>query len=64
MTEPKIFAKSGSTWHTDKSIRSYPIRNYDLIEFFKMCESKQEIIGIEIDIESHVVSLLFQHKEI
>ena len=64
MTEPKIFAKSGSTWYTYTRIRSYPIRNYDLIEFYKMCERKQEIIGIEIDIESHIVSLLFQHKEI
>ena len=63
LTDSILFAKSGSTWNTELSISSYPLRAYELIEFFKTCQEKQEIIGIEIDIEDHSISFMFQTKE-
>ena len=61
MTDSILFAKAGSKWNTELSISSYPYRAYDLIEFFKLCQEKQEIIGIEID--DHNISFMFQPKE-
>lgn len=63
MTDSILFAKSGSTWNTELSISSYHYRAFDLIEFFKLCQEKQEIIGIEIDIEDHDISFIVQTKE-
>ena len=63
MTDSILFAKTGSTWDPEKEVLTYPYRAFDVIEFFKMCETKQEIIGIQIDVESHCLSLMFQEKE-
>lgn len=62
MGESILFAKSGSIWNTEKTISSFPYRDFDLIEFFKICQEKHEIIGIEIDLEDHIISLMFQRK--
>ena len=58
-----IFPKSGSTWDPEKEVLSFPYRAFDLREFVKVCEKKQEIIGISIDQDDHVLSLLFQEKD-
>ena len=63
MTDSILFAKAGSTWNTELSISTYHYRAYDLIEFFKLCKEKQEIIGVEIDIEDHSIGFMFQTKE-
>ena len=63
MTDSILFAKTGSTWDPQKEVSSYPYRAYDFIEFFKLCQDEQEIIGIQIDVEGHTVSLMFQEKE-
>lgn len=63
MSDTLLFAKTGSEWDPDKAISSYPYRAYDFIEFFKLCQEKQEIIGIEINVEGHTLSLIFQEKE-
>lgn len=63
MTDSILFAKTGSTWNTELSLSSFPYRAYDFIEFFKLCEEEQEIIGIEINLEGHSVSFMFQKKE-
>ena len=63
MCDSIIFAKTGSTWDPEKEVSTFPYRAFDVIEFFKICEKKQEIIGILIDVDDHVLSLVFQEKE-
>ena len=58
-----VFAKTGSTWNVEKPLNSFPYRAYDLIEFFKLCSQRQEIIGMTLDVENHTVELIFQVKE-
>lgn len=63
MSDTMLFAKTGSTWNPEKEICTFPYRAFDVIEFYKICEKKQEIIGISIDLDDHVLSLIFQEKE-
>lgn len=58
-----IFAKTGSEWNTARPVNSYPLRNLDLIEFYKICSKRQEIIGLQLDLENNIIELLFQPKE-
>lgn len=58
-----IFAKTGSEWDTEGPVYSYPLRDLDLIEFYKLCSKRQEIIGLQLDLDNNIVELLFQIKE-
>ena len=34
----------------------YPIRNFDVIEFYKLIKQKHKIIEVTLDVENHVIS--------
>jgi hypothetical protein len=40
----------------DKITGEYPLRNFDVIEFYKVIKEKQKIIFISFDIENHIIS--------
>jgi len=64
MNDKILFVKVRSKWKPDKVISCFPYRAYDFIEFYKLClREKGEIIGIEIDIESHCIIFKVQKKE-
>ncbi len=63
MSDPILFTKVRSKWNPNKMMLSFPYRAYGVIEFFKLCQEEQEIIGIEIDIDNHCLSLMFQKNE-
>lgn len=42
---------------------SYPYRDCGLIEFYKMVSELGDIVAIEIDVESHSISLIMEAGE-
>ena len=62
-TDTILFARSGATRDEKKALGSFPLRDYDLIEFFKLCSQQHEIVLIEIDLESSIISLMHQGKK-
>ena len=40
-------------------VGEYPLRNFDVIEFYKLIKQKKKIIAVTFDIESHVISFGF-----
>ena len=44
-------------------VGEYPIRNFDVIEFYKLIKKKRKIIAVTFDIESHVISFGFGIEE-
>ena len=40
-------------------VGEYPIRNFDVIEFYKIVKSKKKIIAVTFDVESHIISFQF-----
>lgn len=58
--EPIIFARSGVMLDENKALGSFPIKNYDLINFFKICSQRHDIVLIEIDLEESIISFMHQ----
>jgi len=58
-----IFAKTGSEWDPERHVHSYPIMALDLIKFYKTCSRREEIIGIQLDLDNNIIELLFQAEE-
>ena len=44
-------------------VGEYPIRNFDVIEFYKIVKSKKKIIAVTFDIEENIISFHFGKKE-
>ena len=59
-----IFAKTGSGWDVERPVYSYPLRDLDLIEFYKLCSKRKDIIGLQLDLDNNIVELLFQPEEV
>ena len=41
----------------------YPIRNFDVIEFYKIVKSKKKIIAVTFDVEENIISFCFGKEE-
>ena len=40
-------------------VGEYPIRNFDVIEFYKMVKEKKKIIAVTFDTELNIISFQF-----
>ena len=40
----------------------YPIRSFELIEFYKIIKNREEIMAVYFDIEKHIVSFIVKEK--
>ena len=40
-------------------VGEYPLRNFDVIEFYKLIKQKKKIITVTFDVESHIISFGF-----
>ena len=44
-------------------VGKYPIRNFDVIEFYKMVKKRKKIIAVTFDIEKNIISFWFGKEE-
>ena len=44
-------------------VGEYPIRNFDVIEFYELVKKKKKIIAVTFDVESNIISFQFGKEE-
>lgn len=62
-----LFIKNSIVQGTEKLgelLGEFPIRNFDLIEFYEQIKEKHNIVLISFDVENHIISFQTDDKKL